>query len=76
MTMLGGTGAKEHQSEKRDQLDFLELIMRDRQKRACNLVREEDRWLKAQHQAANEEIDAANNNKSKFEVRRLGVGIR
>ena len=67
MTILEGSGAKGHQSEKRDRLDFIELI-RDRQIRAYNLVREEDRLPKAKHEAANEEIDAAMNNKSKFEL--------
>ena len=67
MTILEGGGAKGHQSEKRDQLDFIESI-RDRQIRAYNLVREEDRLLKAKHEAANEEIDAAMNNESKFEI--------
>ena len=67
MTILEGSVAKGHQSEKRDQLDFLEL-MRGRQLRAYNLVREEDRSLKVKHEAANEEIEAAMNSILKFEV--------
>ena len=51
MTILEGRGVKGHQSAKRDQLDYLEL-MRDRHIRAYNLVREEDRLIKAKHQAA------------------------
>ena len=65
MIILEGSDAKTHQSEKRGQLDFLEL-MRDRLIRAYNLVQEEDRLLKAKHEAANEEIEAAMSNKSKF----------
>ena len=42
--------------------------MRDRQVRAYELLREEDRRLKAKRQAANDDIDQIMNNKSKFEV--------
>ena len=38
MTILEGSGVKNHQSQKRDQLDYLEL-MRDRQMRAYRLIR-------------------------------------
>ena len=55
---------KGHQSAKRDQHDYLEL-MRDRQVRAYRLIREEDRLVKANHQAANESTDAAVNNRTK-----------
>ena len=34
--------------------------------RAYRLVREEDRLIEAKHQAANESIDAAMNNRTKF----------
>ena len=65
MTILEGSGLKGHQSAKRDQLDYRELT-RDRQVRAYRLVREEDPLIKAKHQAANEKIDAAMNNRMKF----------
>ena len=65
MTILEGSGLKGHQSAKRDQPGYLEL-MRDRQVRAYRLVREEDRLIKAKHQAANEKVDAAMNNRMKF----------
>ena len=58
---------KGHQSAKRDQLDDLGL-MRDRQVRAYNTVREENRLIKAKHQAANEDIDAIMNNRTKLKV--------
>ena len=67
MTILEGSGAKVPKREKRDQLDFLEL-MRDQQIRAYNLVREKDRYLKIKHEAANKEIEAAMKSKLKFEV--------
>ena len=67
MTILEGSGVKGHQSAKRDQLDYLEL-MRDRQVRAYRLIREEDRLIKAKHQANNEKIYAAMNNRTKFVV--------
>ena len=42
--------------------------MRDRQVRAYNLVREENRLTKAKHQAANDEIEQVMNNKTRFET--------
>ena len=47
MTILESSDVKSHQSEKRDYLDYLGL-MRDRQVRAHNLVREEDRLTNSQ----------------------------
>ena len=67
MTILGSSGVKGHPSAKRDQLDYLEL-MQDRQVRAYNLVREEDRLIKAKHQSANEDNDAIMNNQTKSKV--------
>ena len=67
MTIIECSGVKDHQSEKRDHLDYLGL-MRDRQVRAYNLVREEDRLTKAKHQAANDEIEQIMNNKTRFET--------
>ena len=67
MTILEGSGAKGHQSEKRDHLDYLGL-MRDKQARAYNLVSEEDRLTKAKHQAADDEIKQIMNNKTRFEM--------
>ena len=74
MTILEGSGVKGHQSEKRDHLDYLGL-MRDRQARAYNLVREEDRLTKAKHQAANDEIEKIVNNKTRFETGDLSMGV-
>ena len=67
MTILEGSGVKGHQSEKRDHVDYFGL-MRDRQVRAYNLVREEDRLIKAKQQAANDEIEQIMNNKTRFET--------
>lgn len=55
MTILEDRGARGHQSLKQDQLDYLNL-MRDRQIKAYQLVREEDRLIKAKHDAANEAL--------------------
>ena len=67
MTILEGSGVKGHQSKKRYHLDYLGL-MRDRQVRAYNLVRQENRLTKAKHQAANNEIEQIVNNKTGFET--------
>ena len=67
MTILEGSSVKGHQIAKRDPLDILELV-RDRQVRAYNLVREEDRLTKSKRQAANGDFDAIVNNRMKFEV--------
>ena len=53
MTILEGREARGHHGLRRDQLDFLQL-MRERQNRAYELVRKEDFFIKAKHQAANE----------------------
>lgn len=66
-TILQGSGVKGHQSAKRDQFEYLEL-MRDRQVCAYSLVREEDRLVKAKHQDASEDIDAIMNNRTKIKV--------
>ena len=68
MTILEGRGVKSHQSEKRVHLDYLGLMC-DRQMRAYNLVREEDRLTKAKHQAANYEMEQiVNNKKTRFDA--------
>lgn len=55
MTILEGRGVSGHQSLKQDQLDYLNL-MRDRQIKAYQLVREEDRLIKAKHEEANKAL--------------------
>lgn len=57
MTILEGRGVKGHQNLKKDQLEYLDLV-RDRQIRAYNLVREEDKLLKARHDKANDKLAA------------------
>ena len=57
MTILEGRGARDHQGLRRDQLDILQL-MRERQSRACELVRKDNFLIKAKHHAANEKINS------------------
>ena len=66
VSLLAGSCEKGHQSAKRDQLHYLEL-MQNRQVRAYILERE-DRLIKATHQATNVNIDAIMNNRTKFKV--------
>ena len=56
MTILEGRGVRGHQGLKQDQLDFLGL-MRDMQIKAFELLKEEDRLIKARHAAANEHLE-------------------
>lgn len=63
MTIFESSGVKDHQSARRCQLDYLELMC-DRQVRAYVLVREEYRLIKARHQDANDEMYAAKNNRT------------
>ena len=67
MTIIEGRGVKGHQGLKQDRLDYLEL-MRDRQVKAYELVKEEDRLIKARHEAANENLAELINRRPKFEV--------
>ena len=67
MTILEGRGVRGHQGLKQDQLDYLEL-MRDRQVRALKLVKEEDRLVKARHEAANEHLQELITKRPKFEA--------
>ncbi|CAB1110683.1 unnamed protein product [Ectocarpus sp. CCAP 1310/34] len=55
MTILEGRGVQGHQSFTQNQLDYLEL-MRARQGKAYDLVKEEDRLIKAKHAKANEAL--------------------
>ena len=55
LTMLEGRGARGHQGLRQDQLDYLSL-MRNRQTKAYELVRGEDRITKAKHDAKNKKI--------------------
>ena len=48
-------------------MDYLEL-MRDRQRKAYELVKEEDRLIKARHEAANENLAELITRRPKFEV--------
>ena len=67
MAILEGRGVKGHQGLKQDQLGYLEL-MRDRQVKAYELVKEEDRLIKARHEANNEHLAEVINRRPKFEV--------
>ena len=67
MTILEGRGLKGYQDLKQDQLDYLEL-MRDRQVEAYKLVKEEDRLIKARHEANNEHLAELINRRPEFEV--------
>ena len=55
ITILEGRGARNHQGLRRDQLDLLQL-MRERQNKAYEFVRNEDFLIKAKHYAANEKL--------------------
>ena len=55
VTILEGRGARSHQGLRRDQLDLLQL-MRERQNKAYELVKNEDFLIKAKHHAANEKL--------------------
>ena len=57
MTILEGRGARSHHGLRRDQLDLLQL-MRERQTKAYELVRNEDFLIKAKHHAANEKLNS------------------
>ena len=63
--ILEGRGVRGHQRQ--DQLDFLHL-MRNRQVKVHELVKEEDGLIKARHEAANEKLDGLITKRPKFEV--------
>ena len=67
MTILEGRGVRGHQGLKQDQLEYLEL-MRGRQIKAYQLVKEEDRLTKARHEAANENLEELVTKRPKFEA--------
>ena len=67
MTISEGRGAKGHQGLKQDQLNYLEL-MRGRQVKTYELVKGEDRLIKARHEAANENLIEMINRRPKYEV--------
>lgn len=67
MTILEGQGARGHQGLNKDQMDYLDL-MKDRQVKAYNLVREEDRLMKAKHEKNNQILHLLVNKKPRFEV--------
>ena len=56
MTISDGRGVRGHQCPKQDQPDFLGL-MRDRQIKVLEFVKEEDRLIKARHAAAYEHLE-------------------
>ena len=64
MTILEGRGVRGHQGLKADQLDYLQL-MRERQVKAYELVRQEDFLIKAKHEARNQEIEELANRRPK-----------
>ena len=67
ITILEGRGVKSHQGLKQDQLDYIEL-MRYRQVKTYKLVKEEDRLIKARHDASNEHLAELINRRPMFEV--------
>ena len=67
MTILQGRGVKGHQCLKQDQSGYLEP-MRDRQVITYELVKEENRLMKARHEAANETLSEMINRRPKYEV--------
>ena len=67
MTILEGRGRKGHQGLKQDQIDYPEL-MRDRQVKAYEFVKKEDRLIKARYESANENLSELINRRPKFEV--------
>ena len=56
MMILEGRSVRGHQSLGQDQSDFLEVV-RNWQEKAYELVKEEDRLVKARHGAVNEKLD-------------------
>lgn len=66
MTILEGRGASGNQGLKSDQLNYLNL-MRDRQVKAYELVREEDRITKAKHVKNNEKLSGIVGKRPKIE---------
>ena len=67
LTILEGRGARGHQGLRADQREYLDLMF-DRQKRAYQLVREEDQITKAKHRQNNEELDDVLHKRPKFEA--------
>ena len=67
MKILEGRGVKGHQGLKQDQLDYIEL-MRYRQVKTYKLVKEEDRLIKARHDASNEHLAELINRRPMFDV--------
>ena len=67
MTILEGRGVKCHQRLKQDQLDYLEL-MRDGQVKSYNIVKDEDRLIKARREANNEHLAELIYRRPKFKV--------
>lgn len=67
MTILEGRGARGHQGLNKDQVDYLEL-MRDRQVKTYELVRQEDKLIKAKHDKNNEKLASIMENKPHIEA--------
>lgn len=64
-TFSEGSGVGGQQGLKRDQLDYL-ASMRGRKEKACNLVRRQERLIKARHQTENEGLDKILHRKAKW----------
>lgn len=67
MTILERRGTRGLQGLKKDQLDYLDLV-RDRQVKAYELVREEDAITKEKHNERNKTLGEVLGKKSRFEV--------
>ena len=67
MTILERRGVMGHQGLKADQLEYLQL-MRDRQVKAYDLVKQEDYLIKSKHEANNEDLEESLHRRPKWEV--------
>lgn len=65
MTILEGRGVSGNQGLKQDQLDYLNL-MRDKQRKAYELVREQDKITKAKHEKSNQVLSSIIGKRPKY----------
>ena len=65
MTILEGRGVSGNQGLKQDQLDYLNL-MRDKQRKGYELVREQDKITKAKHEKSNQVLNSIIGKRPKY----------
>ncbi|CAB1105230.1 unnamed protein product [Ectocarpus sp. CCAP 1310/34] len=65
MTILEGRGVSGNQGLKQDQLDYLNL-MRDKQRKAYELVREQDKITKSKHEKSNQVLNSIIGKRPKY----------